>query len=127
MSQNGLVRSMKPPSRRLFESSVCLTSCLNTHREAQCTDHCKNETTHNATAGGKPTLAALARHYRLGQLLKVIAPLVVLQERLYQRLEKRPQIDELAKKSFPNLFQILEDVSCCQSCFYCHLFGFFFN
>ncbi|XP_033637933.1 uncharacterized protein LOC117298724 isoform X2 [Asterias rubens] len=111
MSQNGLVRSMKPSTWRLYESSVCLTSCLNSHREAQCTDHCKNESTHNGTTGETPTLAALARHYRLGQLLKVIAPLVVLQERLYQRLEKRPNIDELAKRSFPSLFQILEDES----------------
>ncbi|XP_038050175.1 uncharacterized protein LOC119739609 [Patiria miniata] len=113
MSQNGaFVQSLRPAPKRLYESSVSLAICLKNHQEATCAT--KTETNSNSCEEAvetKPTLAAVTRHYRLGRLLRAIAPLIVLQERLYRRLEKRPDTDAAVKKTFPELFQIMENES----------------
>ncbi|XP_022093521.1 uncharacterized protein LOC110980825 [Acanthaster planci] len=110
--KDSILQSLRPTPKRLYESSVCLASCLKNHEEAKGPG---TKTDHDGVSSGsasepteKPTLAAMARHYKLGQLLRSLAPLIVVQERLYRRLEERPDVNAAARKTFPELFQVMD-------------------
>ncbi|XP_071798107.1 uncharacterized protein [Asterias amurensis] len=57
----------------------------------------------------KPTLAAQARHLKLSQLLHVLDKLIVVQEKMFKRLEKQTNLSEWVQDSLKRLFEVLEN------------------
>ncbi|XP_022093380.1 uncharacterized protein LOC110980744 [Acanthaster planci] len=56
----------------------------------------------------KPTLAAQVRHFKLSKLIVVVDKLIVMQEKLFRRLEKQANWAEWVQDSLQHLFQVLE-------------------